>query len=205
MESINKSEYAEPRKLKLLCISGSPRRGGNTDRLLNEAVSGAASKGAQIKQIVLADLEIAPCQHCDGCIQTGGRCVIEDEMQSIHQELREFDRFILASPIFFMGVTAQAKTMIDRCQALWVIKYLMKLPVGLNKDIPRKGAFISVGGRNYSDLFQGSVSTVKSWFKVLDAEYAAELLVPGIDGYNAISNHPTALKDAYAIGQKLAS
>jgi multimeric flavodoxin WrbA len=204
-EPINMSEYAEPRKLKLLCISGSPRRGGNTDRLLNEAVAGAAGKGAQIKQVILADLEITPCQHCDGCVQTGGRCVIEDEMQEIHQDLREFDRFILASPVFFMGVTAQAKAMIDRCQALWVIKYLLKLPVGLNKGVPRKGAFISVGGRNFSGLFQGSVSTVKSWFKVLDAEYAGELLVPGIDNYNAVSAHPTALKDAFALGQQLVS
>ena len=181
-----------------------PRRGGNTDRLLNEAVAGAAGKGALVKQVILADLEIAPCQNCGGCVQTGGRCVIEDEMQAIHQELREYDRFILASPVFFMGVTAQAKAMIDRCQALWVLKYVMKQPVGLNTDLPRKGAFLSVGGKNYGDLFQGSVSTVKSWYKVLDAEYTAQLLVPGIDDYNAISNHPTALKDAFAIGQQLA-
>ncbi len=199
------SEYANPRKLKLLCISGSPRRGGNTDRLLNEAVTGAAGRGAQVKQVVLADLDTAPCQHCDGCIQTGGRCVIEDDMQWIHQDLREFDRFILASPIFFMGVTAQAKTMIDRCQALWVIKYLMKLPIGLNNDVTRKGAFFSVGGQNYSNLFQGSIATVKSWFKALDVEYTADLLVPGIENYNDITNHPTALKDAFTIGQQIVS
>jgi multimeric flavodoxin WrbA len=198
-------EHNNPRKLKLLCISGSPRRGGNTDRLLNEAVTGAAGRGAQVKQVILDDLDTTPCQHCDGCIQTGGRCVIEDDMQSIHQDLREFDRFILASPIFFMGVTAQAKIMIDRCQALWVIKYLMKQPVGLNKDVPRKGAYISVGGQNYSNLFQGSVATVKSWFKALDVDYTAELLVPGIESYNAITNHPTALKDAFTLGQQIVS
>ena len=198
------SEHANSPRLKLLCIAGSPRRGGNTDRLLNEAVAGAAGKGVQVKQVVLADLEIAPCQHCDGCIQMKGRCVMEDDMQSLHEELREFDRFILATPIFFMGVTAQSKTMIDRCQALWVIKYLMKMPVGLNKDVPRKGAFISVGASNYSNLFQGSVATVKSWYKTLDVEYTADLLIPGIEGYNAISSHPTAMKDAFAIGQQLA-
>ena len=126
-------------------------------------------------------------------------------MQEIHQDLREFDRFILASPIFFMGVTAQAKIMIDRCQALWVIKYLMKLPIGLNKDVSRKGAFISVGGQYYSNLFQGSVATVKSWFKALDVDYTSDLLVPGIENYNAITNHPTALKDAYTLGQQIVS
>ena len=148
--------------MKLLGISGSPRRGGNTDRLLNEAISGAAGNGAQVKHIVLADLDIAPCAHCDGCIQMGGRCVLEDDMQQIHADIREFDRFIVASPIYFMGPTAQVKAMIDRCQALWVIKNLLKLPVGLNKDVPRKGAFISVGATNYSNLFTGSIATIKS-------------------------------------------
>ena len=100
-------------KYPLLCISGSPRRGGNTDRLLNEAVAGAASQGARVKHIILNDLEIAPCQQCDGCVHTGGICAIADDMLWILDDLRQFDRFILASPVFFMGVTAQAKAMID--------------------------------------------------------------------------------------------
>jgi len=190
-------------KPKLLAIAGSPRRGGNTDRLLDEAVSGAASRGALIKQITLSDLEIAPCQHCDGCIQTRGICAISDDMEWIHQDLRDYDRFIFAAPVFFMGVPAQAKAMIDRCQALWVIKYLLKQPVATNKDAVRKGAFISVGGGNHKDLFAGSVATVKSWFITLDVQYSESLLLPGIDGYQAISKHPTALKDAYSIGQNI--
>lgn len=189
-------------KLKVLGIAASPRRGGNTDRLLDQAVAGAASKGAQVKQIILGDLEIAPCRHCDGCVQTGGICVIEDDMQWIHQDLREFDRFILAAPVFFMGVPAQAKAMIDRCQALWVVKYLLKLPVGTNNQ-ERRGIFISVGGTKYNNLFQGSVATVKSWYITLDIKYAEELLLAGIDSYGAVTNHATALKDAFALGQKL--
>jgi multimeric flavodoxin WrbA len=199
------SEADTSAKLRLLCISGSPRRGGNTDRLLDQAVAGAAGCGASVKHLVLADLEIAPCQHCDGCMQNGGRCVVEDDMQSIHQDLREFDRFILASPIFFMGVTAQAKTMIDRCQALWVMKYIQRLPVALSSGRPRKGVFISVGGRNYKDLFNGAMATVKSWLITLEVEYAGDLLIPGIDGYDAINSHPTALKDAFSLGQRLVS
>ncbi|MHB8086107.1 MAG: flavodoxin family protein [Dehalococcoidia bacterium] len=191
--------------ISLLCIAGSPRRGGNTDRLLNEAVAGAASKGARIKHVTLNDLEIAPCQHCDGCVQTGGICAIADDMLWLLNDLREFDRFILASPVFFMGVTAQAKAMIDRCQALYVIKYLLKLPVGLKKGVVRKGAFISVGGRKHDDLFDGSIATVKSWLNVLDAEYAGELLVRGIDHFNDIEANPAAIKEAYALGQQIVS
>ncbi|MCX5993304.1 MAG: flavodoxin family protein [Chloroflexi bacterium] len=191
--------------MKLLCISGSPRRGGNTDRLLNEAIVGAAGKGAQVKHIVLADLEIAPCSHCDGCVQTGGRCVIEDDMQQIHLDIREYDRFLLASPIYFMGLTAQVKAMIDRCQALWVIKHVLKLPVGPGKDIPRKGAFISTGATGYGNLFTGSVVTIKSWYKTLDIEYTADLLMPGIDSYSALAGQPAALAQAFSLGQQIVS
>jgi multimeric flavodoxin WrbA len=193
-----------PQKLKLLAFAGSPRRGCNTDRLLNESISGAAGQGVLVKQVTLADLDISPCQHCDACIQLGGRCVIEDDMQQIHQDIREFDRFIIASPVFFMGVTAQAKAMIDRCQALWVIKYLLKLPVGLKTGSTRKGIFISAGGSSYANLFQGSVSTIKSWYKTLDIEYAGELLLPGIDSCNALNERPASLKEAFLLGQQLA-
>ncbi len=192
-------------KPKLLAIAGSPRRGGNTDRLLDQAVAGAATRGAMIKQITLSDLDIAPCQHCDGCIQTGGICAIADDMQWVHQDLRDFDRFIFASPVFFMGIPAQAKAMIDRCQAIWVIKYLLKLPVATNKDAVRKGSFISVGGSTYEDLFNGSVATVKSWYTTLDITYSEGLFFTGIDNYHAVSKHPSALKDAYLLGQNIVS
>ena len=194
-----------PKKLSLLAIAGSPRRGCNTDRLLNEAIAGAAGQGILVKQVILADLDISPCRHCDACIQLGGRCVIEDDMQQIHQDIREYDRFIISSPVFFMGITAQAKAMIDRCQALWVMKNVLNLPVRLKAGSIRKGIFISAGGTSYTNLFQGSVTTIKSWYKTLDIEYSGELLLPGIDSCNALTEHPVFLKEAFLLGQQLAN
>lgn len=193
------------RKPKVLGLAGSPRRGGNTDRLLDQAITGAISQGAQAKQIVLNDLDISPCQHCDGCIQTGGICVIDDDMQWVYSDLREFDRFIFAAPVFYMGIPAQAKAMVDRCQALWVIKYLFKSPIASCTNIERRGIFISVGGSRYNNAFQGSIATVKSWYLTLDIGYYGELLFPGIDKYGDISNHATALKDAFSLGKALVS
>jgi multimeric flavodoxin WrbA len=192
-----------PERLKLLAMAGSPRRGCNTDRLLNEAIAGAAGQGALVKQVTLADLDIAPCQHCDACVQLGGRCVIEDDMQQIHEDIREYDRFIIASPVFFMGLTAQAKAMIDRCQALWVMKNILNIPVRLKTGSARKGIFISAGGTKYTNLFQGSVTTIKSWYKTLDIDYAGELLLPGIDKCNAVTEYPALLKGAFLLGQQL--
>ncbi len=187
--------------LKVLGIAGSPRRGGNTDLLLGEVMKGAASRGAEVKTIVLNDLSIAPCQHCDGCLQTG-RCKVDDDMQMIYSELKQADRVVLASPVQFMGVTAQTKAMIDRCQALWVRKYLLKLPP-LGNGRERKGLFISVGGRRVANLFEPALATVKSLFKVLDITYAGELLFTGIDEKGAIAKHPDALHQAFLAGQKL--
>jgi multimeric flavodoxin WrbA len=102
-----------------------------------------------------------------------------------------------------MGVTAQTKAMIDRCQALWVRKYILKLPPSGNRQVERKGLFISVGGTRSANLFQPAVATVKSLFKVLDVAYAGELLFSGINEKGAISKKPDALRQAFVAGQKL--
>lgn len=191
------------RRTRLLAIAGSPRRNGNTDLLLKEVVRGAESEGAEVKAIFLRDLCIAPCRHCDSCVAMG-RCVVEDDMQWIHVELRRADRLALASPIFFMGLTAQTKAMIDRCQALWVLKHVLKLPVATNEGWERRGLFISVGGTKGPRLFQPAIATVKIFFKTLEFTYAGDLLYRSIDEKGAILKHPTALREAFAAGQKLA-
>jgi multimeric flavodoxin WrbA len=163
---------------------------------------GAASQGAETKTIVLSQLNIAPCQHCDGCLETG-RCKVKDDMQMIYDELERADRLVLASPVHFMGVTAQTKAMIDRCQALWVRKYRLKQPPLGNRQVQRKGLFISVGGTKQANLFEPALATVKSLFKTLDINYAGELLFPGVDEKGAIKGHPDALKQAFLAGQRL--
>ena len=187
--------------MRVLGIAGSPRRGGNTDLLLAEVMKGAASRGTEVKTIILNDLKIAPCQHCDACLETG-RCKVEDDMQMVYDELMKADRIVLASPIQFMTVTAQTKAMIDRCQALWARKYILKLPP-LGDERKRKGLFVSVGGRKVANLFQPALATVKSLFRTLDVTYADELLFSGVDEKGAITKHPDALHRAYLAGQKL--
>ncbi len=195
-------EQGQERKIKVLGIAGSPRQDGNTDLLLEEALRGAAGEGAEVKAIFLRDLNIAPCRHCDGCLKTG-RCVVEDDMQWIHTELRGLDRFILASPIFFMGLTAQTKAMIDRCQALWVLKYVLKLPVTFGTGSERNGFFLSVGGTAGPKLFEPALATVKIFFKTLEIDYTGGLFFRSIDEKGAIKQHATALQEAFLAGQNL--
>jgi multimeric flavodoxin WrbA len=187
--------------MRVLGISGSPRRGGNTDLLLAEVMRGAVSKGAEVKTIVLNDLKITPCQHCDACIEAG-RCRIDDDMQQVYRELEQADRVVLASPIQFMGPSAQLKLMIDRCQALWARKYVLKRPP-LKDRRERKGLFVAAGALKKADLFLPAVTIVKAMFTVTDISYAGELLFPGIDEKGAIAGHPEALSQAFRAGEKL--
>ena len=98
--------------MNVLGIYGSPRKKGNTDQLLDRALEGAQSAGAQISKIYARDLNISGCIECGGCDKTG-KCVVEDDMQSVYPLLEQADVVFLASPIFFYGVTAQAKLLIE--------------------------------------------------------------------------------------------
>ena len=184
----------------LLGIMGSPRMKGNTDLLLEEALKGAQSRSAETGKIIVANQKIAPCQEDYGCLKDGN-CTIRDDMVDIYPKLLEADGIIVASPIFFYGLTSQVKALIDRCQALWVRKYVLEQ----NLSGPgRKGAFIAVGATKGKALFDGSILTVKYFFEAIGVKYIDELLVRGVDNKGEIVEHPTALSDAFELGRRLA-
>jgi len=152
-----------------------------------------------VEKVVLEKLDLRGCRECESCFRTG-RCVLNDDMQPIYRLLDETDVLIIASPIFFSGLTAQTKMMIDRCQCLWAGKYLLGKPIGGGRK--RVGAFLSVGGRG-TVSFKGAISVVKALFLSIEVEYAGELVIPGIEGKGAVSKHPDALKEARDLGAKL--
>jgi len=179
---------------------GSPRIKGNNDLLLDEALKGAQSQGAEVEKIIVDKLKIAPCREYYGCLKDGN-CVIRDDMDGLYPKILDADAVIIASPIFFYTVSAQLMLLISRCQALWVRKYVLK-----NMDIPlKKGAFIAVGATKGVKLFDGPKLTIKYFFQAINAEYTEELLIRGVDKRGEIKEHPTALADAYVIGKKLAA
>jgi multimeric flavodoxin WrbA len=189
--------------LKVLGIMGSPRYGGNTDMMLDSALKGAKEGGAEVVKIRLCDLRFAPCLECHGCDDTG-ECVQADEMLLIYPKLIDADRLFLASPIFFMGISAQTKAMIDRCQSIWVRRYRLGQTIGKGRE-SRKGFFMSVGGSKNPKKFSGAVKTVRAFFATLDFTYENELLIAGVDEKGAIARHPTALEEAMELGRAIVS
>lgn len=188
--------------MKILAFAGSPRRKGNTDLLLAELLKGAQSKGADVETITLQNIKISPCAHCDSCIKEG-KCRVQDDMQAIYDKMAEADVIVLASPVQFAGITAPMKAMIDRCQCLWARKYVLKIPP-LSPEKPRRGFFISVAGTRIKNMFEPSLTIVKTFFHVINIEYVGELLLSGVDEKGAILKHPDTLKKAFELGQMLA-
>jgi multimeric flavodoxin WrbA len=187
--------------MKILGISGSPRRSGNTELLLDRALEGAREQGAETEKIILNELSFLPCQECGDCDETGV-CPITDDMQPLYGKLEESDALIIASPIFFGSLTAQTKMFIDRCQCYWVSKYILKRP--RNKVKPRSGLFLCVCSSNREDYFRDSEKLMKMFFASLDISYVGALFYPGINGKGEILSHPTALSDAFNAGRSLA-
>lgn len=179
---------------------GSPRIKSNTDLLLDEALKGAQSQGAEVEKIIVDKLKIAPCKEYYGC-ERDGNCVIRDDMDDMYPKLVEADVLIVASPMFFYGISGQLKIFIDRCQALWARKYILNQEFSQSE---RKGAFIGVGATRGEKLFDGSILIVQYFFKAVNVQYAGEVLVRGVDKRAEIKGHPTALSDAFELGKRLA-
>jgi multimeric flavodoxin WrbA len=103
--------------VKILGLSFSPRKDGNTVVLLNQALDGAREEGAETELYSVAGKDIQPCDGCWGCRKTG-KCHIKDDMQELYDKLVEADGIIFGTPVYFYNMTGQGKTVIDRTIAL---------------------------------------------------------------------------------------
>jgi multimeric flavodoxin WrbA len=188
--------------MNVIAFLGSPRKDGNTTILLGEALRGVAEAGHEARVFNLAHLKIRPCLNCGGCDETGTCVIIDDEMPQVYAAIREASRIILASPIFFAGLTAQTKAMVDRCQAFWCEKYL------LNRVIPagpegRKGLFLTVGGMKTGKGIECGGASATAFFRTVSVPEHATLGYRPVDAKGAIREHPTALQEAFEAGRAL--
>jgi len=187
--------------MKVIGISGSPRKGGNSEILLDEALKGARSAGASIEKIILNDLDFKACQECGGCDESGS-CIIDDDMRLVYKKIAQADRIVIASPIFFGSVTAQLKAMIDRFQSLWVKKYVLKKPASPRKK--RKGIFLCVSGSDKEGFFKNARSLVRIFFNTLDIVYFGDLFCGSVDKKSDIKKRIAVLRKAFELGAALA-
>lgn len=182
---------------KVVGMSGSPRRGGYSDLLLDSALAGAASEGCLTEKIFLNDIRFKPCQDCGGC-RANGICILDDGLRPVYRKLETADVVIVSSPVFFGSVSAQLKMMVDRAQCLWVRKYILG---GIKVASGRKGIFLCTAGRDDTRPFRNASEIIGIFFKILDIEYAGRFFLEGVNSLSAASpRFKAALKRVFKMG-----
>lgn len=168
----------------VLGIQGSPRKGGNCDHLLTAFLKECEKMGAQTGVIRPQALEIQPCKELLVC-EKKGFCPIKDQMEEMgYARVRQAHVVVLASPVFFYGVSAQAKVFIDRCQMFWGRRY--KLGLKDPARFSRQGFLLSVGASGGKRLFEGVDLTARYFFDAVSADYAGSLTYKKVEGAGAI-------------------
>lgn len=186
--------------MKILAIHGSPRKGGNTEILLNAFIEGAKSAGALVEKVSLYEQKFSPCIECGECDHLG-ECVLRDDMDGLYGKYLESDLLVVATPIFFYSHTSYVQAFFERFQAFWARKYRLGLPHPLAKT--PKGILLSLGATKGKKLFEGLVRSFKF---VMDAgwgTYAGGLFFREIDKKGDILKHPEALQRASNLGKSV--
>lgn len=189
--------------VNVLGISGSPRRHGNTETLLDALLDGAREAGAEVEKIVLRQLDYGSCRGCNACHRTGV-CVIKDDLTVVFERITAADILAVASPIYSMGITAELKGLIDRAQYFWARKFILKNLYFTDEHIRRhKGIFISTAGLGWDNVFDAAFPALTAFFNTTGFEYWDNIIANDMDRYGGITGHPTALAEAREKGRNV--
>jgi multimeric flavodoxin WrbA len=189
--------------IRVIGISGSPHRHGNTETLLDRFLEGAVNAGAEVDKVILRSMNYTPCRGCNACHKTG-ECIVQDDAEIIIERIMSSDCLAIASPIYSMGITAELKGLIDRAQYIWAQKFILKTRFYPDEQIHRhKGVFISTAGLPWENVFDGAFPAITAFFNTLGFEYYDNIIANDMDNYKGIRGHPTALTEAFAKGEKV--
>ena len=190
---------------KVLGINCSPRKDGNNNFLLEKVLEGARENGCVTKKINILDYNISPCRESEyNQVSEKGLSIVDDDANKIIEEVNVFDVLIIASPIFFGSLSAQAKTIIDRFQCIWLNKNVFHD----DKDSfssRKKGYFISTSATDREDFFDNAKSIIRHFFAVINFEYSGEILCAQVEEKNDICKYPEKIQEAYTLGNKIKS
>lgn len=175
----------------VLGIVGSPRRGGNTETLVDTILASVVEQGASSEKIVLNELDIAPCQACNVCKRTGS-CIHEDDMEKVLISMEKSDVLILGTPIYWWGPTAQFKTFVDR----W---YGVNQRLFQGKEII---AVIPMGGRD-DHYARHTIGMIKDICNYLGMKFVETVLAPGMNGRSSVRENSRTLESARAAGMRI--
>jgi multimeric flavodoxin WrbA len=175
--------------VRVVGIIGSPRRGGNTEVLVDEVLAGAAEAGALIEQVRLNELEILPCQGCDGCAGTG-ECIHPDDMPALLERMARCQVWVLGTPVYWWGPTAQFKAFLDRWYGAGRAMFrgrrvILAIPLGGSAHDARHAVGMLTDAVNY-----------------LGMRITATILAPGTNDPGDVRAQPRVLAEARRAGRE---
>ncbi len=173
--------------MNILIISGSPRKGGNTE-LLADAFAKGAAEHHHVEIVSVRDYKVNPCVGCNACFKTNGICAQKDDMVIIYEKMNQADMLVITSPVYFYGISAQLKVVIDRFHN----------PIRNTFHI-KKMALLLVGAATLPELFDAILTEYNLGLKYFNIEDAGKVLVRGVKDKGDIKG-TSFLEDAYQLG-----
>lgn len=175
----------------VLILSGSPRKGGNSDILCDAFLRGAEESGNQVEKIWLREKKIGYCNACYYCTKSGGICVQKDDMGEILDKMQAADVIVLASPVYFYSIDAQMKTVIDRCVARWT-----QLP-------DKEFYYIMTAAEDSDTVMDCTLACFRGFAECLDgAKEMGVIYGKGFYEAGTIQGAPV-VQEAYAMGKRV--
>ncbi len=176
--------------MKILLLTGSPRQDGNSNTLAEHFSRGAREAGHQVFRFDAAKSEVHPCIACNSC-GMNGPCVFKDDFETVRAHIVDADMVVFATPMYYFGISAQLKAVIDRFYA-----------VNGQIHIPKKAALLMAYANNSARNESPIVTYYEVLLEYLGWEDAGRVIAPGVWPVGAIAQTPYPAQ-AFALGKSL--
>ena len=182
--------------MKVIAFVGSPRKGGNTDILVDTILDGARSKGAEVEKVHVYDLKFKGCIHCQTCKTKTDYCVLKDDVTELYEKIQTSDAVVFASPIYMGRITGTLKTFFDRWYSFIDANFNTRIKPG--KKVVSATVYAAPKG-----LFDGEEEYVLEWCNRWGLETAGKLCVSDVIAKGDIKEREDVLAQARQIGEDL--
>jgi multimeric flavodoxin WrbA len=193
------------KNVKILGVSGSPRKNGNTDVLLDSFLRGAESEGADTKKIHLKEYSIESCIGCEACRKDGTCTRFHDGMELLYPEIEECKGIIVGSPVYNYNVTAEMKTFIDRLYPFYVFTEQRPGPYSSKlEDQGRKALIFTVCEQVKAEEMGFALEALGMPLEALGYEIFDKFEATGYFSKGEVLKDESILKKAFEAGKNLA-
>ena len=176
---------------KVLIISSSPRKGGNSETLAAAFAKGAQESGHPVETVSLRDKQIGFCKGCLACLKLG-HCVIQDDAVEIAAKMHDADVLVFATPVYYYSVSGQLKTMLDRANPLYDTDYAFT-----------QAYLLAAAAEDAPETFEGTEKAVQGWVDCFPrCTLAGTVFAGGVNDVGEIAGH-VALEQAYQMGKEV--